>query len=211
MGKRGILTVISGFSGAGKDTVKNALVEKYKDIYAVSISATTRDPRPGEKEGVDYFFVEEEKFRDMISKEEFYEHAVYQNHFYGTPRKYVDEQLALGKDVILIIDVQGGRQIKERFPDSVLIFLTPPSAKELKKRLEGRKTESADQIQGRLRQAVEEAKEMPYYDYILINDTVEDCAERLHRVIQAEHQKADRNKSFITEITEELKELEKGE
>lgn len=211
MAKRGILTVLSGFSGAGKDTVKNALLEKHEDTYAVSVSATTRDPRPGEKEGEDYFFVEEEEFRDMISRGEFYEYAAYQNHYYGTPRSYVDQKLSEGRDVILIIEVQGGRQIKERFPDSVLVFLTPPSAEELKKRLIGRQTEKMSEIAGRLQRAAEEAEEMPFYDYILVNDDVKSCAERLHGIIQAEHLKTTRNESLIENITNELKQTGKGE
>ncbi len=209
MGKKGILTVVSGFSGAGKDTVKDALLKKYSDLYAVSVSATTRDPRPGEKDRVDYFFVGEDKFLDMISKDAFYEHAVYQGNHYGTPKDYVDEQLEKGKDVILIIEVQGGMQIRERFPDAVLVFLTPPSAKDLKERLIGRKTEEKDKIAGRLRRAAEESEYMDRYDYVLVNDEVEPCAERLHQIIQSEHQKAKRNKTFIKKISDELKQMVK--
>lgn len=211
MAKRGILTVLSGFSGAGKDTVKNALLNQYPDTYAVSVSATTRDPRPEEKEGEDYFFVEEEEFRNMISRGEFYEYAVYQNHYYGTPRSYVDQKLSEGKDVILIIEVQGGRQIKERFPDSVLVFLTPPSAEELKKRLKGRQTEKSSEINGRLQRAAEEAEVIKSYDYILVNDDVESCARRLHGIIQAEHLKTSRNESLIDTISNELKQTGKEE
>lgn len=207
MNRKGILTVVSGFSGAGKDTVKDALLKNHSDLYAVSVSATTRDPRPGEKDQVDYFFVREEEFLDMISKDAFYEHAVYQGEHYGTPKKYVDEQLSAGKDVILIIDVQGGMQIRERFPDAVLVFLTPPSAEELKRRLIGRNTEGKEKVLGRLRRAVEESEYMGRYDYVLVNDDVDPCAERLHQIIRSEHQKTRRNKSFIKEISEELKEM----
>lgn len=147
----------------------------------------------------------------MISRGEFYEYAVYQNHYYGTPRSYVDQKLSEGKDVILIIEVQGGRQIKERFPDSVLVFLTPPSAEELKKRLKGRQTEKSSEINGRLQRAAEEAEVIKSYDYILVNDDVESCARRLHGIIQAEHLKTSRNESLIDTISNELKQTGKEE
>ena len=157
MNKKGILVVVSGFSGAGKGCLMKALLNSY-DCYALSVSATTRDPREGEINGREYFFVTEERFREMIEQEALYEYAEYQNHFYGTPRSYVDDRLNEGKDVILEIDVQGAETIKKRFPDTVLIFITPPSAKELERRLVERGSETPDKIRGRLLRAVEEAK-----------------------------------------------------
>ena len=206
MNKKGILVVVSGFSGAGKGCLMKALLNSY-DCYALSVSATTRDPREGEINGREYFFVTEERFREMIEQEALYEYAEYQNHFYGTPRSYVDDRLNEGKDVILEIDVQGAETIKERFPDTVLIFITPPSAKELERRLVERGSETPDKIRGRLLRAVEEAKYMPFYDYILINDDLEECTKELHAIIQSEHTKSARDRDFIIEISDELRKI----
>ena len=134
---KGILVILSGFSGSGKGTLMKRLLEKY-DNYALSVSATTRSPRPGERNGVDYFFKTEEEFSQMIEEDAFLEHACYVNHSYGTPAAYVDEQLNRGKDVILEIEIQGALKVKAKRPDTVLIFVTPPSAEELEKRLTGR-------------------------------------------------------------------------
>src|SRR5699024_1520486 len=137
----------SGFSGAVKGTVMKRLMEKY-DNYALSISATTRKPREGEQDGREYFFKETEEFEKMIAQDELIEYARYVDNYYGTPRSYVEEQLAAGKDVILEIEIQGALKVKEKFPETLLIFITPPNAAELKRRLVGRGTETMDVIEG---------------------------------------------------------------
>ena len=137
MREKGILIVVSGFSGSGKGTIMKELLKQY-DNYALSISATTRNPRPGEEDGREYFFKTVEDFEKMIAKEELIEYARYVDNYYGTPRAYVEEQLEAGKDVILEIEIQGALKVKEKFPDTLLLFVTPPSAEELKSRLVGR-------------------------------------------------------------------------
>ena len=149
MNKEGILIVVSGFSGAGKGTIMKALLERY-DNYALSISATTRNPRPGEEEGKAYFFKTTEEFEKMIAKDDLIEYAMYVGNYYGTPKAYVEEQLRAGKDVILEIEIQGALKVKEKFPNTLLLFVTPPSAEELRKRLEGRGTETQKVIDGRM-------------------------------------------------------------
>ena len=140
---KGILVVVSGFSGSGKGTVMKRLMEKY-DNYALSVSVTTRSPRPGEKDGEAYFFRTKEEFEQMIQEDGLIEYAQYVENYYGTPRKYVEEQLASGKDVILEIEIQGAMKIREKFPDTLLVFVCPPSMEELKNRLVGRGTETED-------------------------------------------------------------------
>lgn len=211
MKNRGILTVVSGFSGSGKGTIMKELMAKYADTYALSISATTRAPRPGEVHGKEYFFVTKEEFESMIEQEELIEYAQYVNNYYGTPRSYVFEQLKNGKDVILEIEIQGALKVKEKYPDTVLMFVSPPSAEELKKRLEGRGTEDAATIASRLSRAWEEAQGVENYDYFVINDVLEECVEEVHAIIQNEHARAFRNQELIDDIKNELKEFSKGE
>ena len=170
MSQKGLLTVVSGFSGAGKGTLMKALLAKYADRYALSISATTRGPREGEQDGREYFFLKKEEFEQMIEEDALIEHAQYVGNYYGTPKKYVMEQREAGKDVLLEIEIQGALKVKEKFPDTLLIFVTPPSAKELESRLRGRGTETAEVIEKRLARAGEEAVYMDQYDYILVND-----------------------------------------
>ena len=143
MNEKGILIVVSGFSGSGKGTIMRELLKKY-DNYALSVSATTRAPRPGEEEGREYFFKSTEEFEKMIAKDELIEYARYVDNYYGTPRVYVEEQLEAGKDVVLEIEIQGALKVKEKFPDTLLLFVTPPSAQELRSRLVGRGTETVD-------------------------------------------------------------------
>ena len=207
LNKRGILIVVSGFSGAGKGTVMKRLMEKYSDDYALSISMTTRNPRDGEVDGEHYFFVSREQFEENIGKGGFIEHAQYCGNYYGTPRDYVEKQLMAGKNVILEIEIQGALLVKEKFPDTLLLFVTPPSAVELKKRLVGRGTESMEQIKARLERAVEEAPIMDSYDYIVLNDVVEDCVDKIHEVVGMAKCSADRNREFIEMMKNELKEL----
>lgn len=203
MKKKGILIVISGFSGAGKGTIMKALMSQHDD-YALSVSATTRGMREGERDGIDYFFVTKEHFKNMIDGGELYEYAEYSGNFYGTPREYVDRQMEEGKDIILEIDVRGAMNIKKRFPDTVLIFVTPPSASDLRSRLEGRGSETAEKIAWRLKRAEEEAKYLPEYDYILVNEDIKASTDFLHSIIQSEHAKVARNPEFVEDITESL-------
>ena len=200
---QGILTVISGFSGAGKGTVTRKILEQY-DNYALSISATTRDPREGEENGREYFFKTAEEFEKMIAKDELIEYAKYVNHYYGTPKMYVQAQLQKGKDVILEIEIQGALKVKEKYPDTLLLFITPPSAQELKNRLIRRGTEEMDVIEKRMKTAAWEAQFMDQYDYIVINDELQTCVEELHAIIQSEHKKSARNLVFAEKIKEEL-------
>ena len=203
MNKEGILIVVSGFSGAGKGTIMKALLERY-DNYALSISATTRNPRPGEEEGKAYFFKTTEEFEKMIAKDDLIEYAMYVGNYYGTPKAYVEEQLRAGKDVILEIEIQGALKVKEKFPNTLLLFVTPPSAEELRKRLEGRGTETQEVIDGRMKRAIEEAEYMDQYDYLVVNDELDVCVEEMHHLIQGEHERCFRNQTFIEHMKREL-------
>lgn len=220
MENRGKLVVVSGFSGAGKGTLMKELLKQHKEDYALSVSATTREPRPGEEEGVSYFFVTTEQFEAMIANDELVEYARYVSHYYGTPKAYVTEQLALGKNVILEIEIQGALKIKEKFPDAILMFVAAPSAEELYHRLAGRGTETADVITARLSRAVEESDGIEKYDYFVVNDTVEKGAALIHRLICNEktdasaansENRVSANIDFINQIREELKSFLKGE
>lgn len=206
MDRKGILVVVSGFSGSGKGTLMKALVEKYHQ-YALSISATTRQPRPGEENGREYFFVTREAFLKMAEENALIEYAQYVENYYGTPREYVEKQLASGRDVILEIEIQGALRIKEQYPDALLLFVTPPSAEELKRRLTNRGTESAEAIEARLKRAAEEAEGVEAYDYIVVNDDLEACTERLHQLIEAQHSRTSLQKEFLNRIRAELKHL----
>lgn len=204
--KKGVLVIVSGFSGAGKGTVTKELVRRY-DHYALSISATSRNPRPGETEGRDYFFKTKEEFEKMIEEDAFIEHAMYVGNYYGTPREYVFKQLEEGKDVILEIEVQGALQVKEKLPEAVTVFMTTPTARILKERLVGRGTETADKIAGRLERAREEACLMDQYDYVVVNDDLEECIAGLHALIQSQHCRASQNKEFIAAMSRQLEEI----
>ena len=199
MNRQGILIVVSGFSGAGKGTIMKALTERYEG-YALSVSATTRSPRPGEEDGKAYFFKSVEEFEQMIADGALIEYARYVSNYYGTPRSYVEEQLAAGHDVILEIEIQGARKIKAQYPDAVLLFVTTNDAQTLKDRLTGRGTESEEVIRNRLLRAAQEAEGVDEYDYLLVNDQLEDAVDRLHNIIQSEHFAMRRNLGFIHEI-----------
>lgn len=209
MSKKGLLIVVSGFSGAGKGTAMKRLLQKY-DNYALSISATTRSPRLGEENGREYFFKTTEQFEDMISKDQLIEYAKYVNNYYGTPKDYVETQLELGKNVVLEIEIQGALEVKKKFPDTVLMFLMPPSAKELEKRLIRRGTEDIETIRARLSRAVEESQGVENYDYIVVNDDLELCVDNINGIVVSEHNKAINNLNLINNIREELKSFSEG-
>lgn len=206
MNQKGILIVVSGFSGAGKGTLMKQLVHSY-DNYALSVSMTTRNPRPGEEEGKEYFFVSREEFEEKIAKDGLIEYASYCDNYYGTPREYVERQLEKGKDVILEIEIQGALKIKKKFPTALLLFVMPPNAAELKRRLEGRGTESQEVIEKRLKRAAEEAEGIEQYDYIVINDKLEECVEKMHSLVQAAHFAPLRNEELIENMRKELEAL----
>lgn len=208
--KKGVLIVLSGFSGAGKGTITKKLLEKY-DNYALSISMTTRNPRPGENDGKEYFFVDKDTFERHIREDELIEYAQYVGNYYGTPRAYVEEQLNIGKDVILEIEIQGALKIKERFPDTLLLFVSTKNAKVLLERLTGRGTETEEVILSRMKRAAQEAEGMSEYEYIIINDDIDICVEETHSIIQSAKTATIRNEEFITAIQKELKDLSKGE
>lgn len=207
----GILIVVSGFSGAGKGTLMKELMKRYGDSYALSISATTRKPREGEAEGREYFFRTREQFEKMIADDELIEYADYVGNYYGTPKAYVEDQLSSGKDVILEIEIQGALKVKKKYPDTVLLFVTPPDPAELYSRLVGRGTESLEAIRSRLQRAVEEAKSMDRYDYLVVNDKLDECVENLHRIIQSAHSRTSLNRDFMDKMKTDLNEMLKGE
>ncbi len=210
MKKQGTLVVVSGFAGTGKGTVMKELLGRY-DSYALSISATTRNPRPGEVDGREYFFKTKEEFEQMIERNEFVEHACYVGNYYGTPKKYVQEQLAAGKDVILEIEIQGALNIKSQFPDALLLFIAPPSADVLKARLVGRGTETEEVIEQRLARAVEESKGIENYDYLVVNDDLDECVENVHQMIQSAGWKMSRREADVEELRRQISKFSKGE
>ena len=186
MKEKGKLIVISGPSGAGKSTVVFKAIEGRED-FCFSTSVTTRKPRPGEVDGREYFFVDPDRFQEMVENDELLEHAEYVANSYGTPRAYVEEKLAAGMNVLLDIEVQGARQIHEKKPDAVMIFIIPPSLEELEKRLRGRGTDTDRAIEARLIRARQEYQEADFYDYLIINDDAGKAAEELSAIILAEH------------------------
>lgn len=210
MNCKGILAVVSGFSGAGKGTLMKNLVDRY-DNYALSISMTTRLPREGEKDGREYFFVSKETFEEKVRQEGLIEYACYCDNYYGTPKEYVETQLEMGRDVLLEIEIQGALKIKKKFPEALLLFVMPPSAKELENRLTGRGTETPEVVSKRLRRAVLEAQGIENYDYIVINDDLEMCTQELHSIIRTAHKSVGRNEEFIENMRQELNVLVKGE
>ena len=189
MSERGKLIVISGPSGAGKSTVAFKAMEERGDL-CFSTSVTTRKPRPGEVDGREYFFIDRERFDEMVERDELLEHAEYVTNCYGTPRSYVEEKLEAGMNVLLDIEIQGARQIRDKMPEAVKIFMIPPTLEELRRRLEGRGTESAEVIEGRLTRARQEYEEADFYDYIIVNDDIDRAAQELSAIITAEHCRA---------------------
>ena len=203
MKRAGVLSVISGFSGVGKGTIVKKLVEK--EGYALSVSATSRAPRQGEVHGREYFFLTREEFHSMIENNGLIEWAEYVSNFYGTPREYVEERLAGGEDVILEIEPEGALKVKAQYPEAVLIFIVPPNVKELENRLIGRGTEETEIIKKRLKRAAEETAFIENYEYIVINDDLEDAVSDIHHIIQAASHKRERLGEFVDILTDDLK------
>lgn len=196
---KGLLLVISGPSGCGKGTICKKLLSRNQNIN-FSISATTRKPRKGEANGINYFFVGKEEFKNMIKNDEFLEYASVHGNYYGTPKKYVFEKMAEGENIILEIDVQGALQIKEKYPEGVFIFILPPSMEELKNRIVKRGTESKEDIDRRLNNAYKEIELAKQYDYIVLNDQVLSAVEKIESIIIAEKNRTLRQKNLLDEI-----------
>ena len=199
MNRKGILVVVSGFSGVGKGTLMKLLTERYGQ-YALSISATTRSPRAGEEDGREYFFRTREAFEELIANDQLVEYAEYCGNYYGTPREYVESQMEQGRDVILEIETNGAGHIRRMFPSALSIFVVPPSFEELKKRLVGRGTESPEEIAARLEKGRAEIEMALDYDYIVVNDEVETAARRLAEIIRSARWSKKFNQSFIQEV-----------
>lgn len=210
MKRKGILIVVSGFSGAGKGTLMKELLKRY-DNYALSVSMTTRAPREGEVDGESYFFVDKETFERTIAEDGLIEYASYCGNYYGTPREYVEKCLQDGRDVILEIEIQGALKVKEKFPEALLLFVMPPSAAELKRRLEGRGTESPEVIRERLVRASEEAEGIENYEYLIINDDLDECVREMNDIINAARRNPVRNRQLIADMRSELDAVVKGE
>ena len=198
--KRGMLTIVSGFSGAGKSSVTKGLVADYPG-YWLSVSCTTRDPREGEQEGREYYFKTKPDFEKLIGEDSFLEFAEYTGNYYGTPKQYVEEHLARGINVILEIEVQGAMKVKTKIPEAVLVFVVAPSMETLIRRLRDRKTETEEKIQSRIRQMKTEFTYIPKYDYLLVNDDLDDAVRRLDEIIRT-------NASHVAENGEMLKDIE---
>ena len=201
--RNGLLLVVSGPSGVGKGTLVKALMDRNSKIK-MSVSATTREPRPGEIEGVHYFFKSEEEFKAMADRGEFLEYIhVFGSKYYGTPRSFVEQHLSNGYDVILEIDVQGAMKVKQSFPDAVLMFITAPSMSEIKSRLIGRGTETMEQVEKRFATAFEEIKMIPEYDYVIVNDVVDVAVHHMEAILEAERCRTARS-TYLLEATEEI-------
>ena len=199
MSERGKLIVISGPSGAGKSTVVFKAIEGRQDV-CFSTSVTTRKPRPGEVDGREYFFVDLERFAEMVANDDLLEHAEYVANNYGTPRAYVEQKLEAGLNVLLDIEVQGARQVNEKMPEAVKIFIIPPTLEELRRRLEGRGTDTARAIEARLIRARQEYEEADFYDYIIVNDDADKAAQELAAIITAEHCRASERIHYLKNV-----------
>lgn len=204
MSDRGLLIVLSGPSGVGKGTVRRAIFESEDNDFQYSVSMTTRPMRAGEVEGVDYYFRTREEFEALIASGEMLEYAEYVGNYYGTPLSYVQKTLDEGKDVFLEIEVQGARQVKEKAPDGVFIFLTPPDLHELKNRIVNRGTDAMEIIEERMRVAREEIEMMALYDYAVVNDEVPKAVERIKDIIASEHFRVDRVIGKYIKMLEEM-------
>lgn len=201
--KQGQLIVVSGPSGAGKDTIISSVVKNNKKTW-ISVSATSRSPREGEKEGVNYFFLDREDFLNKIDKGYFLEFAEYAGNYYGTPKSKIIEKLNDGIDVILVIEIQGARKIKELVPEALFIFIMPPSEKILLKRLAGRKTENKDKIIERFNIAYKEINEVTKYNYVVVNDDLDEAISKVEAIIKAEKCRVDRIEEMLVSNKEEV-------
>ena len=201
--KQGQLIVVSGPSGAGKDTVINAVMKKQENAR-ISISATSREKRAGEKEGINYYYLTKEEFEKKIEENYFLEYAEYAGNYYGTPKETIVEKLEKGIDVILVIEIQGAMKIKELVPEALFIFIMPPSEKELMKRLKGRKTEDKKKIIERFNIAYKEINEVTKYNYVVINDEVAEAALKIKAIIKAEKCRVDRIEEMLMANKEEI-------
>ena len=208
---KGKLIIFSGFSGTGKGTIMNELLKRYPEEFCLSVSATTRSPREGEKEGVAYFFKTRDEFEEMISKGEFLEYAEYVGNYYGTPRSYVEERLNEGKNVFLEIEMQGAMKVKAKMPEAALVFILPPSIKILAERLSGRGTNTEEDIRQRMNQASREAEGMTRYDYFVINDDLEKCITDVKNLAQGNIPDDLPDESFLKNIKDELDSMLKGD
>lgn len=197
--RKGLLILISGPSGTGKGTVCDLLRQKHPEI-SYSISATTRQPRPGEQDGVNYYFYTKEKFQEMIDQGQLLEWAEVYGNFYGTPKQKVLDRLEAGEDILLEIDTQGALNVMKVMPEGLFIFLLPPSLEELAARLKGRGTETEESLHRRLGAAVDEIKLATKYRYVVVNDKVEDAQETIANIIEAEHHRSDLNESLLTKL-----------
>lgn len=204
MRDRGLLIVLSGPSGVGKGTVRKAIFDNYSNDFDYSISMTTRDKREGEVEGVDYFFRSKDEFKQLIAEDGLLEYAEYVGNYYGTPLDYVNKTLDEGRDVFLEIEVQGALKVREKMPEGIFVFLSPPDLAELENRIVNRGTDSDEMIRRRMSKAVDELKLIQYYDYVVENDTVENAARKIRNIIESEHLKVTRNLKEFTEIIEEM-------
>ena len=204
MTERGLLIVLSGPSGVGKGTVRKAIYDSEDNDFQYSISMTTRKMRDGETEGVDYYFRSREEFEELIATGEMLEYAEYVGNYYGTPLSYVQKTLDEGKDVFLEIEVQGAKQVKEKVPDGVFIFLTPPDLSELRSRIVGRGTDAMEVIDERMRVAREEIEMMALYDYAVVNDEVPKAVKRVKEIIATEHFRVNRVIGKYRKMLEEL-------
>jgi len=202
LNERGLLVVISGPSGVGKGTIRKALFAMPDNNFVYSVSMTTRKPRPGEREGVDYFFVSREEFKKNIEAGKFLEWAEFVGEYYGTPLDYIEKQLGAGNEVIIEIEVQGALQVREKMPDAVFVFIVPPSRKALEDRLKSRGTEDPAKIQERLTKANREYNLAYKYDYIVVNDEVYNAADRIFAIIRAEHAKTERSITKYNKLME---------
>lgn len=199
MNSRGLLVVVSGPSGCGKGTVLGQLLKNDPNVF-YSVSATTRKPREGEVDGVNYYFLSKEEFKRKIAEDGMLEYASYVGNYYGTPKQAVEEQCAAGHDVLLEIEVQGAMQVREKRPDAVFVFIAPPSMKELERRLVNRQTESEEVIHSRLKAAETELQFASKYDYIVVNDTVEQAVSDLTAILRAEKCRSERINNPLNEV-----------
>ncbi len=201
--ENGNLIIISGPSGCGKGTV-GAIVRKENKHVLYSVSCTTRSPREGEIDGVDYYFISKEEFERRIAAGDFLEYAIYNDNYYGTPKKEVNDKLKMGYDVILEIEIEGALKVKELVNDAIFIFIMPPSMRELRRRLEGRGTETKDKILKRFKKAYQEINEVTKYNYVVVNDIAEDAAKKVLAILSAERCRVDRIEEVYLNNEEEL-------